>query len=178
MDELAKESEYTKRTIYRYFTCKEDLFYAVALQGNQRLYEMVVSESSKGSTGYEKIRHAYYAYYQFYRTYPKLLQLINTGELIKSQLSDANVPYRQRFIEFDGQLFSTLTKLFAEGGADGSLRTDLDISQLALSSIFTAAGFFQMLSVSGSGYTTHFGLDEETFIAFSINRFTDSLRSR
>lgn len=41
MDDLAKESEFTKRTIYRYFTCKEDLFFAVALRGNQRLYDMI-----------------------------------------------------------------------------------------------------------------------------------------
>ncbi|MDV9971959.1 helix-turn-helix domain-containing protein [Clostridioides difficile] len=30
MNELAKEVEYTKRTIYKYFSCKEDLFFAVS----------------------------------------------------------------------------------------------------------------------------------------------------
>ena len=27
MEDLARESEYTKKTIYRYFTCKEDIFF-------------------------------------------------------------------------------------------------------------------------------------------------------
>lgn len=37
MNDISKESHHTKRTIYQYFTSKEDLFYAVALKLN--LYE-------------------------------------------------------------------------------------------------------------------------------------------
>lgn len=178
MDDLAREAEFTKRTIYRYFTCKEDLYYAVALRGNERLFELVTSESSKGATGFDRIRSACYAYYRFFRENPKRMQLITTGELIKTEAPEAEMPYRQRFLASDQRLFGALLRLFYDGKADGSLRADVDIAQLAVSTIFTATGFFQMLSLSGSSYAAHFSLDEEGFITFTLERLLDTLRSR
>ncbi len=178
MDDLAKESEFTKRTIYRYFTCKEDLFFAVALRGNERLYDMIKNCSNEGNTGFEKIRLYYYAYYEFFCKYPRLLQLMNMVGVIKSTSTDKDLPFRQKCINFDNRLFEELIQMFLNGKADGSIRSDLDISQLAFSSIFVAAGFFQMLSLSGNTYTQHFDLDKENFIKFTIEMLVDSLRNK
>ena len=38
MDEIAKSSEFTKRTLYKYFINKEDLFFAVVHEGFETLY--------------------------------------------------------------------------------------------------------------------------------------------
>lgn len=178
MDNLAKECEFTKRTIYRYFTCKEDLFFAVALRGYKRLFDMIKNESQKGNTGFEKIRLSYYAYYDYFCNFPKLLQLTNTCGVIKSNSEGMNIPYREKFTDFDKRLFEELTKMFYEGKTDGSIRSDLEISTLAFSSIFVATGFFQMLSLSGSTYTNYFGLDKEDFIKFTIEMLLDSLKHK
>src|SRR5690348_11584590 len=55
MDMLAKSCEYTKRTIYRYFTCKEDLYFAVLLKGHIPLLEEVKKLTQCDGTGKEKI---------------------------------------------------------------------------------------------------------------------------
>lgn len=178
MNDLAKEAEFTKRTIYRYFTSKEDLYFAVALRGFQRLFDMIKSKSRKGNTGFEKIRMSYYAYYEFFCKFPRLVQLINMSGVIKSDTEDKNVPYRKKFIDFDKHLFEELIGMFIEGKSDGSIRSDLEISQLALSSIFVTSGFFQMLSLSGNTYTQHFSLDKEAFIKLTIEMLLDSLRNK
>ncbi len=54
MNELAKEVEYTKRTIYKYFSCKEDLFFAVVLRGYKRLWDNVKIEVQKAKQGLKK----------------------------------------------------------------------------------------------------------------------------
>jgi hypothetical protein len=81
-------------------------------------------------------------------------------------------------MDFDKQLFEELIKMFLDGKSDGSVRDDMEISQLAFSSVFTAAGFFQMLSLSGNTYTKHFGLDRDSFIKLTIEMMVDSLRKR
>lgn len=178
MDNLAKECEFTKRTIYRYFTCKEDLFFAVALRGYKHLFHMIKSESQKGNTGLEKIHLSYYAYYDYFCKFPDLVQLTNMSGVIKSSSVGMNVPYRKKFTDLDKCLFEELIKMFHEGKTDESIRSDLEISTLAFSSIFVATGFFQMLSLSGNTYTNHFGLDKEGFIKFTIEMLVDSLKHK
>lgn len=178
MDTLAKECEFTKRTLYRYFTCKEDLFFAVSLRGYKNLFDMIKSESKKGTTGFEKIRLSYYAYYNYFCNFPEMLQLTNMCGIIKSNSEDMSIPYREKFTDFDKYLFEELINMFHEGKTDGSIRSDLEISTLAFSSIFVATGFFQMLSLSGNTYTNYFGLDKEGFIKFTIEMLLDSLKNK
>lgn len=175
MDDLARESEFTKRTIYRYFSCKEDLFFAVALRGYKGLFERMDTESRTGRTGLEKIKLAYNAYYGFYRQSPEMLQLMNLTGIVKSASTDLVLPWRKEYADFDRKVFEALIQVFQEGKKDGSIRTDLEVSQLALSSIFLATGFFQLLSLSGRSYTDHFGLDMDSFVQNTVDMMTDSL---
>lgn len=177
MDTLAKECEFTKRTIYRYFTCKEDLFFAVALSGYNRFFDIIKSEIQKGTTGLEKIRSSYYAYYDFFCKFPALAQLINMSGVIKSSSEDMNVPYREKFMDLDKHLFEELIKVFHEGKNDGSIRSDLEISKLAFSSIYVVTGFFQLLSLSGNTYTKHFDLDKEEFVKFTMEMIIDFFKN-
>jgi len=178
MDNLAKECEFTKRTIYRYFTCKEDLFFAVALRGYKRLFDMIKIESPKGNTGLEKIRLSYYVYYDYFCKSPEVVQLTNMCGVIKSNSEGMDIPYREKFTDLDKYLFEELIKMFHEGKTDGSIRSDLEISTLAFSSIFVATSFFQMLSLSGNTYTNYFNLDKKEFIKFTIEMLLDSLKHK
>ncbi|AZV57872.1 TetR/AcrR family transcriptional regulator [Clostridium sp. AWRP] len=178
MDTLAKECEFTKRTIYRYFTCKEDLFFAVALRGYNRLFDMMKNDIQKGTTGFEKIRLSYYTYYDYFCKFPELIQLINMSGIIKSRSVGMNVPYRNKFTDLDKCLFEELIKTFHEGKTDGSIRSDLEISELAFSSVFVVTGFFQLLSLSGNTYTNHFGLDKKQFAKFTIEMLVDFLKNK
>ncbi len=176
MDDLAKKSEYTKRTIYRYFTNKEDLFFAVALKSYKRLFELMKARSRAGKTGLEKIRLSYNAYYEFFCKFPQMLQLMNMSGIIKSNSKDMDVPQRQKYMDFDKQVSEELLGAFIEGKSDGSIRSELDISSLAYSSIFIATGFFQLLSLTGDHYTKHFNLDINVFVKSTIDMLINSLR--
>lgn len=178
MNELAKESEFTKRTIYRYFTSKEDLYYAVAFKGYQQLYNLIRKKVNNGKTGFDKVRISYYCYYEFYNGYPQLVQLINMGGIIKENIKDKETPFLQKFLELDKSIFEMLISMFVEGKFDGSIRADLEISQLALSSIYVVTGFFQMFSFSGNTYTQHYNLNKDQFIKHTIEVLLDSLRQK
>ena len=52
MDEIAKEAQFTKRTVYQYFTNKEDLYCAVALEGNKRFFARQQAAMAGGVLGW------------------------------------------------------------------------------------------------------------------------------
>lgn len=177
MDDIAKVSEYTKRTIYRYFINKEDLFFAVILKGYRQLMYMITQNNGEAS-GFDKIRSAYYGFYEFYKQFPQLLQLINRSGTIKSASANSETPYMHKFLEADQHLFENLLQMFMAGKADRSIRSDVELPMLASSSVFMATGFFQILSLSGDTYTRHFGMDKDVFVKYSIDMMLDTLRNK
>lgn len=154
------------------------MIFAVALRGYTRPYDMINDKSQQSHNGFERIRLAYYAYYDFICKYPHLALILNASNSLKSSSAAVDIPYRQKFMDFDKCLFEKLVSIFLDGKSDGSIRSDLDISQLAFSSIFVAVGFLQLFSLSGSTYTKHFGLDRDEFAKFTLDMLIDSIKNK
>ncbi len=177
MDMIAKKSEFTKRTIYRYFSSKEDLFFATALKGHQYLYEMLYDAMQQGNTGFEKVQLSYNAYYSFITKHPELARLVNLRKYSKTENIEQTSSNYRKFIELDNLLFISLRKIFLQGQEDGSIRTDLDINQLAFSIIYITVGFFQLVAITGDTYPKHCGYEKDSFIQFSIDRLLETIRA-
>ncbi len=175
MDDLAAASEYTKRTLYRYFTCKEDLYYAVTLRGYRQLTERIREKTRSGGNGFEKVRLAFEAFHSFYQSGPAMLRLISQAGAIKSAPVAPDVPYRQEANACERALFEEILWLFEEGQADGSIRADREAGLLAFSSVFMTTGFFLLLAQSGGSYARHFGLDMDAFIQCAMEMTTGCL---
>jgi AcrR family transcriptional regulator len=178
MDQIAKESEFTKRTLYRYFQSKEDLYFAAALRGHQCLYNILKGTLTKGNTGFEKIRIAFYAYYDYCRTYPALAQLVNKRQYNILQSADLTSPYYKKFLDVDQLIFEELRELYEMGVADKSIRSDDDIEYLAYANIYTAVSFFHLYTFTGASYTNHLKLDSEKFVSFVIENMLDQIKSK
>ena len=77
MDDVSREAGITKRTLYKYFNSKEDLFYAVALRISRQFSSSFLEEQKKGNNALEKIHLANRAYCQFFIDYPEKFRLMN-----------------------------------------------------------------------------------------------------
>lgn len=176
MDTVAKEAEFTKRTLYQYFTSKEDLYFAVALKGFQQMFRYIQDAAKQGETGFEKVRQACLAYYRFYQDFPESFRLMNYVGYVKTNRE--NSPKRQEWMQFDNQLFRAMAQLIEAGKADGSIRSDLDATQGAYALAFITTGFFHILAETGTTFTTHFALDQEAFSVFALDLLLDSIRRR
>lgn len=176
MEEIAKECEFTRKTLYQYFANKEDLYYAVVIRGFTRLLTCFKEEMKNGHTGFEKLQNLGLAYYKFYKDFPGTLNLMNYIGYVKSKKE--NMCKRQEFNKITNLLAQTIAKIIDEGKSDGSIRTDIDTMSLALSSEFLTTGFFNMLSVSGNTFMSHFSLNEDDFIRFNITLLSDIFRNK
>jgi AcrR family transcriptional regulator len=169
MDVLAETCEYTKRTIYRYFTCKEDLYFAVLLRGHIRLLENIREKIQCGNTGYEKIRLAYDVFFDFYKNSSSLFDMMSEIKSTKLKKDLYALPYYKKYADCIRTIYKEIISLFEIASSDNSIRTDVKAAQLGFSTVFLLNGFIHMLSLCGDSFMEFFSLDKEQFIVFTEN---------
>lgn len=176
MEEIAREAEFTKRTIYQYFVNKEDLFCAVVLRGFNLQHDYLMGAIAKGQTGFEKLSLAAAAYHQFCTNFPDLFRLMNhAGHVVgQSEPSQSGAELRN----LGPGMFKEYAKVIEAGKADGSIRADVDALMGACSVAFVLTGFFRMLSEAGPSFTKSRGLDQDEFVRFTLSLLGDALSSR
>jgi AcrR family transcriptional regulator len=174
MEEIAKEAQFSRKTVYQYFTDKEDLFFSVLNRVFQRLLNYCTEATKTGTTGFEKLKNLTFAYYNFYQNFPTIMDLMtNVGHIKSNEKNAAKVDV---FNNLSKLIVEEIEKAIKEGQSDGSIRSDLDSTYLANSSQFMLTGFFCMISASGKTFTNHFSIDQNDFIKFNLNLLCDAVR--
>lgn len=176
MEAIAKECEFTRKTLYQYFANKEDLYYTVVIRGFTRLLDYFQKEIKNANTGFKKLENLGFAYYKFYKDFPGTLNLMNYIGYVKSKKE--NMYKREEFNKITDLVAQTIAKIIDEGKSDGSIRTDIDTMSATLSSEFLTTGFFNMLSVSGNTFMSHFSLNEDDFIHFNMTLLSGIFRNK
>ena len=164
LDALAESSEYTKRTIYRYFVSKEDLYFAVMLKDHTQLLSAIRAEIEKGRTGQEKITMAYRASLDFYNENGWLFDLAAQMASIKMKKDPAELPYYEQYSACVELIHKEIVALFVMAHDDKSIRTDIDPQRLGFSSTFILNGLFHMLRLYSGMFAPGSYPDEEQFI--------------
>lgn len=176
MEQIAVECDFTRKTIYQYFSDKESLYYEVVIRGFKKLLSYFDENIKEGTSGFKKMQQLSLAYYKFYRDFPGVLNLMNyIGYIVPKK---ENIHKHQEFNKITNLVAQTIAKIIDEGKADESIRTDIDTKSIALSSEFLVTGFFHMLSISGKTFMKHFSLEEEEFIHFNLGLLSDILRNK
>ena len=127
LDEIAAKAEFTKRTVYNYFTSKADLFlyaYLVMVRMNKNRYSTVISEAT---TGLEKFR--VYGLERF-NTYNRHFGFFTMDDYFHIIEENKNIISKEAFEEYyeeKKQFLKRLSDIFNTGMADGSFSKNLDI---------------------------------------------------
>lgn len=162
MEEIARASEFTKRTVYQYFTSKENLFYAVILSGIKRMFSYIEEEVAAGKNGFEKLTGIRQALYRYMKEYPDIYRLMNYTQYIKSD--PAGIPNFQELAQYNSQLFTLFRQLVEEGMKDGSIRPDLNMPLGIYALYFITTGFMNRISEAGEAYARMHQIDTEELI--------------
>jgi AcrR family transcriptional regulator len=89
LNEIAKEANLGRSTVYLYFENKEELFFAIVLYGTQILHEMVKKGTNGVKTSLKRLAAFRKAYYEFSSTYQDYLKAYNY--LLSGRFDLANV---------------------------------------------------------------------------------------
>jgi AcrR family transcriptional regulator len=141
MDEIAREVELNKATIYLYYKNKETLFATIVLRGIQILKERYMGCMEKQVPGIIKVVLMGQAYYQFSKEYPDYLRMIHFYG--SEQFSREN-PCTAEIGKGYGTCRMILRDAVQEGIDDGTIRADLDPF---LASMYLMISFMGILSM-------------------------------
>jgi AcrR family transcriptional regulator len=175
MEEIAKEAQFTRKTIYQYFGNKDELLAAVTLRGYKMLSAYFLDQLATGTDSYEKLRILGRAYYQFYKNHNDAFRLINYSGVIKSKGTESQ---KKDLEKLDQVLFQIVSTLINDGKIDGSIRSNIDTMTTTYSVIFLITGFFYELSLSGKTFTENLSLELDHFVFYTLDLILESLHRK
>jgi TetR/AcrR family transcriptional regulator len=141
MDEIAREVELNKATLYLYFKNKETLFATIVLRGIRILQEKYMECMGKQVTGVVKVALMGQAYYQFSQEYPdyqKMIQFYGSERFSKENPCTAEIGKGY------GICRMILRDAVQEGIDDGTIRDDLDPFLISMYLMISFMGILSM----------------------------------
>lgn len=172
MDEIAREAEFTKRTVYGYFPGKAEIFAAVTSRALGILVGMFKDAVASGENGFERVSGIGRAYISFFENYPDYFRILSC----KADCGTASGTFADEVKRLDEEMFGIITGSFEEGRSDGSIRKDLNPRLAALHVVSVSNGLLEMVSRFGGRIEKDFGLSATDFIEYSMNLIGDSIR--
>jgi AcrR family transcriptional regulator len=177
MDKIAREAQFTKRTLYQYFSSKEELFFAVVQKGFLQLQNALQLVSQQDATAFIKIQQLSRQFYRFYQEYPEFFRLLNQVGLARQ--NDAGTSEnQQRFLTVNDAFFHSLAAIITEGHQDGSINPDLDAEKTSLSLVFLLTGFINQLALTGKSFSANFSLDIQDFSYYTLDLILTTLKNK
>lgn len=173
MDDIAAAVELSKPAIYRYFTNKEDLYFAVACRALDTVTAMMVKYVGEGRTGLDKAHSTGRAFYDFYRKYPDQYRILMNAQYIGG--AGGKSPYQKRMAETSGINMKLMCDAIDMGKKDGTIRKDFDTLMAA---IFFIQSLGTALEISGGnkkllGLT---GKSQDDFVSHSMDLMLHSIK--
>lgn len=175
MDDVAKEAEFSKRTVYVYFRSKDELYFEIMTRGyillNNELKEALKGYSSK--TGLEKIEMIGRLIIKFSEEYSNYFNAImeyenkdQDFEINKESLeqNSASECYAQGEI-----LLSYLITSLEEGIKDDSIRKDINAKNTAVFLWGSSLGILRTYGTKEKYLKFYHKIDKESFFEDSMS---------
>ncbi len=172
MDELAVAIGLTKRTLYKYFRSKVDLYFAVVLKNTQIMMAVMENAERIPGTGLEKLKSVVKAYQSFAKDKPEAFKLLNHSQFVC--LTDDSPNYLE-VSKLGRNLFMRFDELVKTGKKDGSISKNFDESKGIFALFFMVTGFFFRISALGPGYAVLYGMDTEKISDYAIDLLFNSM---
>ncbi|WP_026580791.1 TetR/AcrR family transcriptional regulator [Bacillus sp. J33] len=134
MDDVAKEAEFSKRTVYLYFNSKEQIYFEIMLKGYKLLIAMLEEDISQLGVGsaIERVKQIGITLIKFKNKHPNYFEAIveyETGEKdFEKGIPDHS---RDECYQQGEKVLSFLTDSLIQGMKDGSIREGLNVLDTA-----------------------------------------------
>ncbi|MNI57714.1 Bacterial regulatory protein, tetR family [compost metagenome] len=136
MDDVAKQAEFSKRTVYMYFNSKEQLYFEIMIKGYKLLLERVeaeLPEVSRGGNALDTLRGFGALLYDFSRRYPEYFAAIVEYETAEADFNKAIASESlQECYALGERMTAHLADTLQRGVVEGALREDLDVDRTTL----------------------------------------------
>ena len=167
MDEVAKEAEFSKRTVYLYFNSKEQIYYKIMIRGYRLLIDMLETafREKAPQNAAEELRCIFFCFFRFSQEHAPYFKAIMEYE---AKASDQCVGIENTSIDecyqLGEQIFGYLSRALQRGAVEGSLRKGLDSEKAALVLWASTVGVFNTREKKSEYLKNYHGISPEDFV--------------
>lgn len=147
MDDVAKEAEFSKRTVYVYFNSKEQLYFEIMIRGWKLLNTMLEEELSKLLVGnsLQRLGQIGTTLFTFSQLQPNYFEAIMEYETSERDFEKGITNQSREECYAEGEkIFRLLMTILQQGVEEGSIRKDLDLLNTALILWSSTIGVFNV----------------------------------
>lgn len=167
MDEVAKEAEFSKRTVYVYFSGKEQIYFEIMIRGYRLLIGRIEKSfrENRPQNALEELRCIFFSFFGFSEEYPQYFKAIMEYETKEpGGRTGAADESRAECYRLGEQIFGCLSHALRKGVEEGSLRRGLESEQAALTLWACAIGVFNTAEKKGDYLRTCHRVDPREFV--------------
>lgn len=180
MDDIAAESEFSKRTVYIYFNSKEQLYFEIMVRGYKILNHMIEESlhDLNVSEHLERIKQIGMTLFRFKEECPDYFKAIMTyenGE--KDFISGVKDESREECYLLGEEMLGYLTKEIRDGIRDGVIRRELDVTNTAILLWSFVMGLFNTLTKKNNYLKNYHQRDQENMLVVGLDFLTESIKS-
>lgn len=180
MDDVAKEAEFSKRTVYVYFNSKEQIYFEIMIKGYRLLINMLKNnlQREKAANAIEEIRQMVLTLYGFskeYTEYFKAIMEYENGEMdFQKGIPDKS---REECYALGEEVLGYLIRTLENGIAEGSFRSDLDVIKTALALWACMIGVFNIAKKKENYIKNYHNTTSEELISAAFNLVIRSIQT-
>lgn len=158
MDDVAKEAEFSKRTVYVYFKSKEQLYFEIMIRGWKLLNTMLEEELNTLLDGnsLQRLRQIGTTLFTFSQLQPNYFEAIVEYETSERDFEKGITDQSREECYAEGEkIFRFLMTTLQQGVEEGSIRKDLDLLNTALILWSSTIGVFNVAKKKAN-YIKHY----------------------
>jgi len=163
MDDVAQEAELSKATLYLYFSSKEEIYFAIYLRGQDKLFSMIDKATKAVGNTREKLSRYMSIVVNFQKKYPNYFEAFFYFLTRGVQLSDDNV-YLKQHKETGRAFLNNWIRLIQKGQDEGFIRANLNAIPVGAILWMQLIGFLKIYPVLLKGLKKQYPVTEENLI--------------
>lgn len=173
MDEIAREAELSKGTLYLYFSQKRDLYLAISKKGLQHLNNEFIQVMQEDVSGIDLVRKLGETFLSYTTTHPEYSKAMIYYESLVDEDHPEVSELAKDCEEIGRKLLMYLTRAIQIGMQDGSIVQRMDPKLLAVQIWGSMRGMMQLYQVRSQQHLQKILQDFELNMETMIQQFLD-----
>lgn len=174
MEDIAKELELAKGTLYLYFKNKDELYFAIVLRGVRIMNRMFRESVSDKKSGLDNAYAIGLAFYDFNKRHPEHFKAF--GCTTSERLENLGAGTAAEIDRLSGENLGMLIEAIAAGVRDGSIRRDVDPAQAAIFLIESTQAMI-LLPLGMDKVAVSLGINHDELVFTSLDMLKRSIES-
>jgi len=174
MEDIAAAVDYTRRTLYAYFTSRDEIYLMVLVEDMRKRWAVQQVALDAVATGLDKVVAWGESFYRFARSNPQSMRLHVYWDYRGIDRARISGAVFEAFERINTDLAQGLRAIFRLGVDDGSLRPDLRIDMCISQYVYSIRSVVYRALLPTFTFA---GFEPDDYVAHFLDMFERSIRS-